>query len=185
MKRKTEKDDNRKEMSTEFQRTGSRWMFLSREKGEGVYKHRWLCLCIWVSQEAAAHLLQRNSKRLRNWTHQVPLEMHLRSRTENRTGSNSPSSDLKPSNNLPKSTQPGNYLPSPPTSHLDVGQVASSREGWPTETRQGWRRGEGNRVRPLDALPQLAARRLGIHLPGDERSLPGNQLDWPSDTKTR
>lgn len=162
-------------------------VFLSREKGDRIYQHRWLCLCIWVSQEAAAHLLQRNSKRLRNWTRQVPLEMHLQSRTENRIGSNSPSrfhfspsSDLKPSDKLPKSMQPGNCLPPPPISHLNARQVASSWEGRPTETRQGWRRGEGTwvQVSPFIGEASQHPSPVGSQTAGDSPSRRWREPLW-------
>ena len=115
-------------MSTGFQEMESRWM-----SGAGAERRRQNAsvsvgdsACVrGVSKEIAAHLLQRNSGRLRNWTHQVPLEVQWQSRAENRTGSNSIESEHKPFGNLLKPMQPSNYCPSPLTSLLSSRKASS------------------------------------------------------------
>lgn len=187
-------------MSTEFQETGRRWMcfwaerrgtesistgdfacasglakkqqlICSREtpKGSGIGHARclWRCTCRAELKTELVAILHLDSIFL----HQVTSNLLINSPSPCSQATACPL-------HLSPTSMPDRWLP---RERVDL-QRPGKADGEVREPECKWAH---LLVRPLSTLPQLAPRRLGIPLPGDDGSLSGNQLHWLSDTQTR
>lgn len=151
-KRKIEKDDNRKEMSTKFQKMESRQMSgvwaQRRRQTTSMRADDFACACA-VSQSSSLFVPDK-LQTLRYQTYQVPLEAQVQSRIENRTGSTSIRSEHKPLWSLPGaqgSQGSTSHPPSPLTAHSSPQQQKGgflTRRAEPQTPGKAQGKGEGN-----------------------------------------